>query len=226
MCAYALCTPGIVKINPAKSKHLETAVMSILGYSVDLVNLRTESYDSSRIPSFVVRVYDTTIVAVASYTLCERLIVTWIVFSSCEGLGQPAAGQFTERLHGQCPLLQHPRESHRGPHWTCIVALALCLARAILHPNAWLCHRVWQISRLVSCAHQMNLSPPCWRILCGTFINPLAARRVAYVRSLRGRVLRAVRFKATLSFNFVPELAEALQKPEVHVCALASCQWA
>lgn len=47
---------GIVRINPAKSKHLETAVVSIFGHSVDLVNLRTESYrPGSRIPTVVVR---------------------------------------------------------------------------------------------------------------------------------------------------------------------------
>lgn len=30
--------------NPEKSKHLETATMRLLGFSVDFVNLRTESY--------------------------------------------------------------------------------------------------------------------------------------------------------------------------------------
>jgi hypothetical protein len=42
---------GIVSKNPEKSKHLETATMHLLGFSIDFVNLRTESYTSdSRIP--------------------------------------------------------------------------------------------------------------------------------------------------------------------------------
>ena len=41
----------VVKQNPKKSKHLETANVAILGYSIDFVNLRTESYSQdSRIP--------------------------------------------------------------------------------------------------------------------------------------------------------------------------------
>lgn len=40
-----------VKANPTKSKHLETAKMTIMGLSVDFVNLRSESYEqNSRIP--------------------------------------------------------------------------------------------------------------------------------------------------------------------------------
>jgi len=46
---------GVVKINPAKSKHLETAATSIHGNLVDFVNMRTEAYDgSSRIPTAMV----------------------------------------------------------------------------------------------------------------------------------------------------------------------------
>lgn len=42
---------GVVKSNPDKSKHLETATMKIEGQFVDFVNLRTETYsESSRIP--------------------------------------------------------------------------------------------------------------------------------------------------------------------------------
>mmetsp|Transcript_1309 Transcript_1309/g.1836 ORF Transcript_1309/g.1836 Transcript_1309/m.1836 type:complete len:630 (-) Transcript_1309:312-2201(-) len=46
-------TVAVVQRNPEKSKHLETATMKISGFSLDFVNLRTESYtdDSSRIPS-------------------------------------------------------------------------------------------------------------------------------------------------------------------------------
>lgn len=52
------CFSGYVRLNPAKSKHLETATTIIYGYPVDLVNLRTESYGKgSRIPSTVVRAY-------------------------------------------------------------------------------------------------------------------------------------------------------------------------
>jgi tRNA nucleotidyltransferase (CCA-adding enzyme) len=43
--------------NPDQSKHLETAMVTVLGLDVDLVNLRSEVYaDDSRIPSEVVRV--------------------------------------------------------------------------------------------------------------------------------------------------------------------------
>lgn len=44
----------VVKSNPAKSKHLETAVMALhsLGLSIDFVNLRSETYASdSRVPT-------------------------------------------------------------------------------------------------------------------------------------------------------------------------------
>lgn len=46
----------LIKKNPGKSKHLETAVVNIFDYSIDLVNLRTESFaDDSRIPSIVMK---------------------------------------------------------------------------------------------------------------------------------------------------------------------------
>jgi len=42
---------GIIRSNPDKSKHLETATANIGNFDVDFVNLRTETYaDSSRIP--------------------------------------------------------------------------------------------------------------------------------------------------------------------------------
>lgn len=42
--------------NPEQSKHLETAVVNVLGTDIDLVNLRSEVYaEGSRIPSEVVR---------------------------------------------------------------------------------------------------------------------------------------------------------------------------
>lgn len=44
--------PNVHKIsaNPEKSKHLETAVIHIMGYSIDFVHLRSETYSESRIP--------------------------------------------------------------------------------------------------------------------------------------------------------------------------------
>jgi tRNA nucleotidyltransferase (CCA-adding enzyme) len=45
---------GKMKENPEASKHLETACIRILGYSLDLANLRTESYSNSRIPQMVI----------------------------------------------------------------------------------------------------------------------------------------------------------------------------
>lgn len=42
---------GLIQRNPDQSKHLETATMRILGISIDIVNLRTETYShDSRIP--------------------------------------------------------------------------------------------------------------------------------------------------------------------------------
>ena len=43
---------GIVECNPEQSKHLKTAIISLCGVSIDLVNLRSETYcDDSRIPN-------------------------------------------------------------------------------------------------------------------------------------------------------------------------------
>ncbi len=43
---------GVIKPNPDKSKHLETATMCIEGGSIDLANLRSEKYtDKSRVPT-------------------------------------------------------------------------------------------------------------------------------------------------------------------------------
>lgn len=41
---------GKIKVNPAKSKHLETAVAIVDNFSVDFLSLRSESYSGSRIP--------------------------------------------------------------------------------------------------------------------------------------------------------------------------------
>lgn len=42
---------GVIKQNPEKSKHLETATIQLLGYFIDFVNLRGESYtEDSRVP--------------------------------------------------------------------------------------------------------------------------------------------------------------------------------
>lgn len=45
-------TVGVIKANPAQSKHLETATVKIHGVWIDFVNLRCEEYtESSRIPT-------------------------------------------------------------------------------------------------------------------------------------------------------------------------------
>jgi len=42
---------GVIRVNPDQSKHLETATMKVEGRSIDLVNLRSETYaKGSRIP--------------------------------------------------------------------------------------------------------------------------------------------------------------------------------
>ena len=42
---------GVIAANPDQSKHLETATMHLCGLSLDLVNLRSETYtETSRIP--------------------------------------------------------------------------------------------------------------------------------------------------------------------------------
>ena len=41
---------GVIQQNPDKSKHLETATITLGKYQVDFVNLRTEKYTDSRIP--------------------------------------------------------------------------------------------------------------------------------------------------------------------------------
>lgn len=49
-----LSSVGLVKPNPEKSKHLETAVVKIEGIFVDFVCLRTEKYAQTRIPHVVI----------------------------------------------------------------------------------------------------------------------------------------------------------------------------
>ena len=41
---------AVIQANPEQSKHLETATTTLLGFSVDFVNLRAETYGDSRIP--------------------------------------------------------------------------------------------------------------------------------------------------------------------------------
>ena len=41
---------AVIEANPAQSKHLATATMRLEGFSLDFVNLRSETYSSSRIP--------------------------------------------------------------------------------------------------------------------------------------------------------------------------------
>eukprot|EP01031_Cornospumella_fuschlensis_P005036 gene5036-6298_t len=47
-------TIAVIQANPEQSKHLETANLKVLGFELDCVNLRAESYADSRIP--IVRV--------------------------------------------------------------------------------------------------------------------------------------------------------------------------
>lgn len=42
---------AVILSNPDQSKHLETAKMKLAGLEIDLVNLRSESYADSRIPT-------------------------------------------------------------------------------------------------------------------------------------------------------------------------------
>jgi tRNA nucleotidyltransferase (CCA-adding enzyme) len=45
----------LVQRNPDQSKHLETAKLSVLGFDLDFVNLRSETYaEDSRIPASIV----------------------------------------------------------------------------------------------------------------------------------------------------------------------------
>ena len=49
---------GKIAVNPAQSKHLETATLKIFDLVIDLVNLRSEEYASgSRIPTEIVSVW-------------------------------------------------------------------------------------------------------------------------------------------------------------------------
>lgn len=56
LCNYLHADSHIHRIlaNPSKSKHLETAVISLLGFTIDFVHLRSETYAESRIPSIQV----------------------------------------------------------------------------------------------------------------------------------------------------------------------------
>jgi hypothetical protein len=44
---------GVIPSNPDQSKHLETTTVTILGRQIDFVNLRTEEYAHTRIPTIV-----------------------------------------------------------------------------------------------------------------------------------------------------------------------------
>lgn len=48
-------SPNVHRIlaNPDKSKHLETAIVHLYGFSIDFVHLRSESYSSTRIPNII-----------------------------------------------------------------------------------------------------------------------------------------------------------------------------
>jgi tRNA nucleotidyltransferase (CCA-adding enzyme) len=41
---------SLTQANPDQSKHLETANLRVLGYEIDCVNLRAETYTDTRIP--------------------------------------------------------------------------------------------------------------------------------------------------------------------------------
>lgn len=52
---HVMREPATIARNPDQSKHLETAMVNILGLDIDLVNLRSEVYaEGSRIPTEVV----------------------------------------------------------------------------------------------------------------------------------------------------------------------------
>lgn len=56
--------------NPDQSKHLETAMVNVLGLDIDLVNLRSEVYaEGSRIPSEVVRCFNPGILSSCAHWL-------------------------------------------------------------------------------------------------------------------------------------------------------------
>lgn len=66
MAEYADANPGsgiseahTIKANPEKSKHLETVTIVINGLKVDFVNLRVETYGTSRIPTMEMGTPDT-----------------------------------------------------------------------------------------------------------------------------------------------------------------------
>ena len=42
---------AVIKENPEQSKHLATATVKLLGFDIDMVNLRSEEYSNSRIPT-------------------------------------------------------------------------------------------------------------------------------------------------------------------------------
>lgn len=49
---HATRSLGIIQANPEQSKHLETVALRVLGFELDLVNLRSETYaEGSRIPT-------------------------------------------------------------------------------------------------------------------------------------------------------------------------------
>lgn len=47
----AVRSVAVIQCNPAQSKHLETANIRVLGYDIDCVNLRAETYANTRFPT-------------------------------------------------------------------------------------------------------------------------------------------------------------------------------
>ena len=83
-----------IRSNPKRSKHLETARKEVLGFGVDFVNLRSESYSGdSRIPHMVCSALPSTVSleAVALMAL---------------GIWNPRRRRPPPRLHHQHPFLQ------------------------------------------------------------------------------------------------------------------------
>lgn len=50
---------GVTKLNPDKSKHLETATARVKDMWIDFVNLRGETYDpNTRVPTMVIIIFN------------------------------------------------------------------------------------------------------------------------------------------------------------------------
>jgi len=84
---------AVVKGNPGRSKHLETAKTTVLGLDLDFVNLRDEAYaDDSRIPTKVVS--------------CRRKLFLLRVFKTVPDVWHTTPRCVTSRQHDKLAILQ------------------------------------------------------------------------------------------------------------------------